>query len=312
VSAPVVEIVGLQKRIGRVTAVDDLTLVVEEGQVLGLAGPNGSGKSVTLKVLLSLVRPTRGEVRLFGERVRPGAPVLRRVGALVDGPGFVPHLSGIENLRLARRLTRRPLTDADLDRVLDLAGLGAAIDRPYQTYSHGMRYRLGLAQATLGRPDLLLLDEPTTGLDPEHIREVRAAIAAAAARGATVVLSSHLLTEVEQVCTHAAVMQAGRLVARGRIDELTAPADVIELDVDDPVRADAALRALPGVRGIRTAPGRLRVEGRHLPALTLLTILDAAGVSVRALRRGQTLEDAYLDLLHPPPPVATGTEQPAA
>jgi ABC-2 type transport system ATP-binding protein len=163
--------------------------------------------------------------------------VLGRVGALVDGPGFVPHLSGLENLRLALRMrgrrsgsSRTRESDADLDRSIALAGLGDAIDRPYRTYSHGMRYRLGLAQALLGAPELLLLDEPTTGLDPAHIREVRDAIAATAADGTTVVFSSHLLSEVEQICTHAAVMQRGRLVASGAVSELIGGSGVRSLE----------------------------------------------------------------------------------
>jgi ABC-2 type transport system ATP-binding protein len=224
-----IRIEDLVKRLPRgVTAIAGLDLVVEPGQVLGLTGPNGCGKSMTLRVLLGLVRPTAGRVLLFGEPVRPGARVLGRVGALVDGPGFVPHLSGLENLRLAWRLTGRPAAEAQLDAALDVAGLGEAIDRPYRTYSHGMRYRLGLAQALLGTPDLLLLDEPTTGLDPAHVREVRAAIAGVAARGGTVLLSSHLLAEVEEVCTHAAFMREGRLVATGSVAALRGGACSLE------------------------------------------------------------------------------------
>jgi len=220
-SSPPIVIEGLTKRLARgVIAVDGLDLVVQRGQIVGLAGPNGAGKSVTLKILLGLVRPTSGRVELFGERVHPGAKALGRVGALVDGPGFVPHLSGRENLRLAWRMTRDSERTSGLDGAIEIAGLGDAIDRPFKTYSHGMRYRLGLAQALLGTPDLLLLDEPTTGLDPAHIREIRDAIAAAAANGATVVFSSHLLSEVEHICTHAAVMRAGCLIASGSVSEL--------------------------------------------------------------------------------------------
>jgi ABC-2 type transport system ATP-binding protein len=222
-SAPPVLIEGLVKRLGHgVIAIDGLDLIVDEGQVLGLAGPNGAGKSVTLKILLGLVRPTAGRVELFGESVHPGAKVLDRVGALVDGPGFVPHLSGLENLRLAQQMIDRRDGKADLDGAIEIAGLGDAIGRQYKTYSHGMRYRLGLAQALLGTPDLLLLDEPMTGLDPAHILEVRDAIAAAARHGATIVLSSHVMAEVEHICTHAAVMQDGRLIASGPVAELIA------------------------------------------------------------------------------------------
>ena len=220
---------GLTKRLRHdVLAVDCLDLRVEKGQVMGLAGPNGAGKSVTLRILLGLVRPDAGRVEIFGERVHPGAKVLSRVGALVDGPGFVPHLSGLTNLRLAWRMTGRPESEADLERCISVAGLGTAIERPYRTYSHGMRYRLGLAQALLGRPDLLVLDEPTTGLDPARVIEVREAIAAAAELGATVLFSSHQLSEVERICTHAAVMCEGRLVMCGRIIDLVSEGQSLE------------------------------------------------------------------------------------
>jgi ABC-2 type transport system ATP-binding protein len=265
--APPIAIEGLTKRLsGGVVAVDGLSLVVEPGQVLGLAGPNGAGKSVTLKVMLGLVRPTSGRVRLFGETVHPGAAVLGRVGALVDGPGFVPHLSGHENLRLAWRMTRHGGRAGELDeqaqlaRAVEIAGLGTALERPYKTYSHGMRYRLGLAQALLGEPDLLLLDEPTTGLDPAHILEIREAIAKAAAAGATVVFSSHLLSEVERVCTHAAVMRAGRLVAHGTLTELKGGHRSLEeayldiVDGHDPATSARARTARPGATEGETTP----------------------------------------------------------
>jgi ABC-2 type transport system ATP-binding protein len=250
VSNPVVEISGLAKRFrGGVRAIDGLDLVVEEGQVLGLAGPNGSGKSVTLRVLLGLVRPSAGRVRLFGEPIRPGAPALRRVGARVDGPGFVPHLSGLENLRLAVRLAGRADAETDLEQALGIARLGPAIRRPYRTYSHGMRYRLGLAHALLGQPDLLLLDEPTTGLDPVQVEEVHGAVTAAARRGATVVLSSHLMSQVEQLCTHVAVMEGGRILASGAVADLVGDGhrtldDVyLHLFRDPPARREPAVAA---------------------------------------------------------------------
>jgi len=217
-SSPPVLIEGLTKRLGRgVPALDGLDLVVQTGQIVGLAGPNGAGKSVTMKILLGLVRPSSGRVEIFGEPARPGARALARVGALVDGPGFVPHLSGIENLRLSARIAGAAVSEDDIERAVEIAGLGEALERPFATYSHGMRYRLGLAQALLGEPELLLLDEPTTGLDPAHVLEIREAIAAAATRGATVLFSSHQLAEIERVCTHAAVMRGGRLISFGSV-----------------------------------------------------------------------------------------------
>jgi ABC-2 type transport system ATP-binding protein len=294
----VVRIEGLTKRLGRgVTAIDGLNLTVEAGQVVGLAGPNGSGKSMTLKVLLGLVRPTSGRVLLFGEPVRPGAKTLGRVGALVDGPGFVPHLSGLDNLRLAWRLTRRSNDETDFRHAIEIAALGEAIDRRYSTYSHGMRYRLGLAQALLGRPDLLVLDEPTTGLDPAHVIEVRHVIAGAARQGTTVLLSSHLLSEVEQVCTHAAVMQDGRLVTSGRIADLVGPTCCVYFQVDDRAGAKASLRALSGVRRVVDEGMGVRVEGEVLRPYRMFTALAAAGITVRAFREGRTLEEAYLEML---------------
>jgi ABC-2 type transport system ATP-binding protein len=219
---PPVVILGLAKRLGRVEAVRGLDLTVEHGMIMGLAGPNGAGKSMTLRMLVGLVRPDAGRIELFGQPVTAGAAVLARVGALIDGPGFVPHLSGYDNLRLAWKSTGRPESDADLDRALEIAGLGDAIHRRYRTYSHGMRYRLGLGQALLGEPELVVLDEPTTGLDPAHIIEIRAAIRDVADRGATVLFSSHQLDEVERICTHAAVMRDGRVLASGSLGELTA------------------------------------------------------------------------------------------
>jgi ABC-2 type transport system ATP-binding protein len=281
--------------------VDDLTLTLQAGQVLGLVGPNGSGKTITLKVLLGLVRPTSGHASIFGEPVRPGAPVLARVGALVDGPGFVPHLSGRRNLDLACRQIRRSGGAPDLELAVSMTGLGDAVDRPFSDYSHGMRYRLAMAQALLGRPDLLMLDEPTTGMDPAQVLEVRGAVEASVAAGATVVLSSHHLSEVELVCTHAAVLRNGRLVAAGAMAELVGGHPEIRLSVDRPDRAVTVLRAQIGVtRADDTGAGTVIVEGRSLRPVDLVDALDAAGIAVAGFRR-TTLEDSYLALFEDGP-----------
>jgi ABC-2 type transport system ATP-binding protein len=208
-------------------AVDDLTLRVEKGQVLGLLGPNGAGKTTTLRMLMGLIHPDRGEIRIFGHRVTPGAPVLSRLGSFVEGPGFLPHLSGRDNLDLYWRATGRPSEESHVEEALRIADLGDALDRPVRTYSQGMRQRLAIAQAMLGLPDLLVLDEPTNGLDPPQIREMRAVLDHYAAgdgepggTGRTVIVSSHLLAEVEQTCTHVVVMAQGRRVAAGPVAEI--------------------------------------------------------------------------------------------
>jgi ABC-2 type transport system ATP-binding protein len=218
---------GLTKRYpGGLTAVDDLSFRVEHGQVLGLLGPNGAGKTTVLRMLMGLVIPTSGQLRVFGHRVSAGSPVLSRVGSFVEGPGFLPHLTGAANLQLYWATTGRPTADAGVDEALEIAGLGHAVNRRVGTYSQGMRQRLAIAQAMLGKPDLLVLDEPTNGLDPPQIHAMREVLREYAARGATVLISSHLLAEVEQTCSHVVVMHRGRLVAAGSVAEIVAAAGI--------------------------------------------------------------------------------------
>jgi ABC-2 type transport system ATP-binding protein len=221
------EITGLTKRYrdGQL-AVDGLSLRAERGQILGLLGPNGAGKTTTLRALMGLIYPDAGRITIFGQPVSPGAPALSRLGSFVEGPGFLPHLSGRANLDLYWRATGRPAAGAHLAEVLEIAGLGAALDRRVRSYSRGMSQRLAIAQAMLGLPELLVLDEPMNGLDPPQIREMRDVLLRYAEAGRTVVLSSHLLGEVEQTCSHVVVMHVGRRVAAGPVADITgAPAD---------------------------------------------------------------------------------------
>jgi ABC-2 type transport system ATP-binding protein len=201
-------------------AVDDLSFTVQQGSVLGLLGPNGAGKTTTMRMVMGLISPTSGAIHAFGSPVSAGAPVLARIGALVEGPGFLPHLTGRENLDLYWRAAGRGGDDPGLDRVLEIADLGTAIDKKVRTYSQGMRQRLGIAQAMLGMPDLLMLDEPTNGLDPPQIKAMRDVLHGYAASGRTVIISSHLLSEVEQTCTDVVVMHRGRLVRAGSVADL--------------------------------------------------------------------------------------------
>ncbi len=245
-------------------AVDDVSFRVEQGQIVGLLGPNGAGKTTTLRVLMGLIRPTSGTVRVFGELVEAGAPVLSRIGAFIEGPGLLPHLSGRDNLRLFWAATGRRPQDAELDTALEIAGLGESVDRRVKTFSHGMRQRLAIAQAMLGLPEVLVLDEPTNGLDPLQIAEMREVLRRYAATGRTVVISSHLLAEVEQTCSHIVVMHKGRLVAVGPVAEI-AGAGRMQLAVSNPEQAVA--------------------------------ILAAAGVDSQPVPASRSLEDIFIELV---------------
>jgi ABC-2 type transport system ATP-binding protein len=249
-----------------VTAVDGLSFRVERGQVCGLLGPNGAGKTTTLRVLMGLVHPTSGLVRVFGEAVTPGAPVLARVGAFVEGPGFLPHLSGLDNLELYWRATGRPAAESRLAEALAIAGLGDAVHRKVRGYSHGMRQRLAIAQAMLGMPDLLVLDEPTNGLDPPQIRAMRQVLRDYAAGGRTVLVSSHLLAEIEQTCTHVVVMNNGRLVAAGEVAELAGTGRLEDAFLRMLEYAGDASRARSVVASRTAASGGDRKGGNELRA----------------------------------------------
>ncbi|WP_326697544.1 alpha/beta fold hydrolase [Streptomyces sp. NBC_01754] len=297
-------ITGLSKKYARSAdryAVRDLGFQVEKGQVLGLLGPNGAGKTTTLRMLMGLIAPDAGEIRVFGHAIRPGAPVLSRVGAFVEGAGFLPHLSGRANLELYWQATGRPVEDAHLDEALEIAGLGDALARAVRTYSQGMRQRLAIAQAMLGMPDLLILDEPTNGLDPPQIREMRDVMIRYAAGGRTVIVSSHLLSEVEQSCTHLVVMDRGRLVQAGPVAEITGSGDVVLVttaaEVPEPLAEKVAV--LSGVgSAVRTDDGRgllVRLDGATVPGLVAeLVRLDVPVTGVGPHRR---LEDAFLTLI---------------
>ncbi|MFC7016465.1 alpha/beta fold hydrolase [Streptomyces viridiviolaceus] len=297
------EITGLGKRYAGSAdryAVRELSFRVEKGQVLGLLGPNGAGKTTTLRMLMGLIKPDAGEIRVFGHAVRPGAPVLSRVGAFVEGAGFLPHLSGRENLELYWRATGRPPEDAHLDEALEIADLGDALARAVRTYSQGMRQRLALAQAMLGLPDLLILDEPTNGLDPPQIREMREVMIRYAAGGRTVIVSSHLLSEVEQSCTHLVVMDRGRLVQAGPVGEIVGSGDTLLVGTAVPVEEPVAekVAALPGVvSAVRTDDGllvRLDADGTAPRLVAELVRLEVPVSSVGPHRR---LEDAFLTLI---------------
>ncbi|MHA6783433.1 alpha/beta fold hydrolase [Pseudonocardia saturnea] len=282
---------------GGFSAVKGVSFRVERGQVLGLLGPNGAGKTTVLRMLMGLIRPTAGTITAFGQPVGAGAPVLARIGAFVEGPGFLPHLSGADNLRLYWASTGRPTTEAHLDEALEIAGLGASIGRRVGTYSQGMRQRLAIAQAMLGLPDMLVLDEPTNGLDPPQIHAMREVLRRYAAGGRTVLVSSHLLAEVEQTCDHVVVMHHGKVVADGSVDDIIAGGGAATFTVDTPSRAATVLGGLSGVHAVEIDGAAVHAELNGTPRASAVRALVTAGVDVASAGPRRRLEDAFLQLV---------------
>ena len=282
---------------GGFSAVKGVDLRVRRGQVLGLLGPNGAGKTTVLRMRMGLIRPTAGTITAFGQPVGPGAPVLARIGAFVEGPGFLPHLSGADNLRLYWAATGRPTSEAHLDEALEIAGLGPSVQRRVGTYSQGMRQRLAIAQAMLGLPDMLVLDEPTNGLDPPQIHAMREVLRRYAAGGRTVLVSSHLLAEVEQTCDHVVVMHHGRVVADGSVDDIIAGGGAATFTVDAPARAATVLGDLDGVHDVEIDGGAVHASLNGTPRASAVRALVTAGVDVASAGPRRRLEDAFLQLV---------------
>ncbi len=294
-----VQVNGLVKRFRNgVVAVNGLNLSVESGQVFGLLGLNGAGKTTTLRMLLGLVRPERGIILIFGNPVTPGAPVLKNIGSLIDTPGFVPHLTGLQNLALYWEAAGYGRKSPAIEEAVVLANLEDAIDREVRSYSFGMRQRLGIARALLGSPPLLILDEPTTGLDPKQVREMRSLILKLAAQGKTILLSSHLLNEVEQVCSHAAVIHHGRIVASGSLDDLTRQSNMLYMEVSNSPVASSVLRKAVGVISVHDEGNGIVVElAPWMQRETIPRILLNANIDMTAMMPRRKLEEAFLGML---------------
>ncbi len=288
-----VETRGLTKRYGRIAAVESLDLTVRRGEVYGFLGPNGAGKTTTLRMLLGLIRPTSGDARVLGEK--PGSPAgLGKVGALVESPAFYPYLSGQDNLRVMARYSgvRSPRIAEVLERV-ELSG--RAKDK-FRKYSLGMKQRLGVAAALLKDPDLLVLDEPTNGLDPKGMADMRDLIRRLGKGDRTVLLSSHLLGEVEQICDRVGVISKGSLVAEGSVAELRGKQGLLVRA--EPIEEAARIaEKLVGVEEVAELGGALRLTTDPERAAEINAKLVSAGLRVSELRpAGQSLEEAFLEL----------------
>jgi ABC-2 type transport system ATP-binding protein len=290
--------------------VDALDLAIEQGVLYGFLGPNGAGKTTTIRMVLGLIFPTAGDVEVLGEPIFGGtagqrASAVRRVGAMIEEPAFWSYLSGRRNLEYFARAAGPP-ADRDgrlhrIDEVMRIVGLDQAANKKVKAYSQGMRQRLGIALALLGSPELLVLDEPTNGLDPQGMREVRLLLRRLADDGTTIFVSSHLLAEVEAMCDRVGVLARGKLVADGPPSKLRASADVVRVEVDDPDRARAILSGVEGVSldGAEASPRTLRLRlAPPASAAGVNSALVAGGVAVSALVPDhESLEDVFVSLV---------------
>jgi ABC-2 type transport system ATP-binding protein len=289
---------GLLKTYGELVAVDCVDLTVERGDVFGYLGPNGAGKTTSLRMLLGLIRPSGGTVQLFGlDPMLDGARALAGVAGFVEGPRFYPYLSARRNLRLLADLDdgSKPGRIAE---VLELVELRDRAEDRVGGYSHGMRQRLGIAASLLRDPQLLLLDEPATGLDPAGMRDMRELVKRLAAEGITILLSSHLLAEVEELCNRVAIIRRGRIVYEGRLDALLATAaGEYRLRTSEPERARTLLLGRAGVNDVRPVDGELRFRADEQALEAATVALGEARIGLSALvPHAATLEELFLDL----------------
>ncbi len=295
---PILTTHALVKEFGPLRAVDDLDISVCRGDVFGFLGPNGAGKTTVIRLILGLIRPTSGYAEIAGHRV-PGdlQGALRHVGGFVDDPTFYPLMSARRNLRLLGSMSG-PVSGDRIDEVLEIAGLSDRADSRVGGFSHGMKQRLGIAQALLHSPELIVLDEPTSGLDPRGMKDVRELIRRLGATGTTVFLSSHLLHEVEQVCTRAVIINRGRVVVQGPVSQLRPQSDAVKVLTDDQARAAEVLRAQFGLEGVREDEGYLVVQAGQESVAEMVRGLVRDGRGVRAVVPApeQGLEDFFLEL----------------
>lgn len=307
-----IEVRGLVKRYGEIVAVDDVDLTVEVGDVFGYLGPNGAGKTTSLRMMLGLIRPTAGSVRLFGRDPQLSVRALEGVAGFVEAPSFYPYLNGRRNLELFAALDQGD-SASRIEESLEIVGMRDRAKDRVGGYSHGMRQRLGIAAALLRQPKLLLLDEPATGLDPGGMRDMRDLIRELSARGMTVLLSSHLLAEVEELCNRVAIVRSGRLAYQGSLEELRQQAgEGYRLRTTDEGRARAVAAAQPGIADVVAGDGGTTFSARDEAAVGALSLaLAEAGALVFELSpRHASLEDLFFRLTEGDPPAAAPEARP--
>ncbi len=298
-----IEFHALTRRFGQHTAVDALSLRVPRSSVFGFLGPNGAGKTTTIAMLLGLVRPTSGHITIFGHDVqRTPTTALQRVGAMIEYPAFFPYLSGYDNLRVLARADGIAQPHARIQQVLALVDLAARSKDRFKTYSQGMKQRLGIAAALLNQPDLIVLDEPTNGLDPAGTVEMRELIRTLASEGRTIFMSSHLLHEVEQVCDQVAIIKQGKLIASGKVTELLHRGQGLLVQVTDQAEAAVALLGkLDWVNSVRHEGLTLLIDAPHERAAEINALLTRNDILVAEIRtREASLEAFFLQVTEQP------------
>ncbi|MFA6613014.1 MAG: ABC transporter ATP-binding protein [Dehalococcoidales bacterium] len=293
----VVETKNLTKRFGKIIAVDELSIEVFRGEVFGFLGPNGSGKSTTMGMILGLIAPTSGSVSVFGLDVTHHLPdILSRTGALTESTGFYPYLSGYENLRYFARITGG-ISGSRIEEVLEMVDLKSRANDPFSNYSLGMKQRLGLASALLGDPEFIILDEPTNGLDPAGMKEIRELITLLGQQGKTVFLNSHLLHEVQQVCDRVAIIKKGRVITQGSVKELLNQTHVLQVKTTQTDDAFNLLSGMDWLKNISRNEERILLEVEPEYAYKVSAVLAEKGIYLTEMKyRENTLEDLFLEL----------------
>lgn len=292
----IVKTQNLTKHFGHIVAVDDLSIEVHKGETFGFLGPNGSGKSTTMGMILGLIAPTSGSVEVFGLEAQHNLPsILPRVGAVMETPGLYPYLSGRDNLKVFARLSDH-ISDKRIDEVLDLVEMSSRAKDKFSNYSMGMKQRLAIACALLHNPELIIMDEPTNGLDPAGMKEIRELIIELSKQGKTIFLNSHLLHEVEQVCERVAIIKKGKIVVQGPVKELVKAGDVLQIKVNEPDKAMAILGGQKWISSVNKEGDYILLGVKTDKAADVNALLAKDGIFAAEIKaKENSLEEFFLE-----------------
>lgn len=287
----------LTKHFGKLVAVDDLNLEVRKGEIFGFLGPNGSGKSTTMGMMLGLIAPTSGKVELFGLNIQTDLPkILQRVGAVTDSSGFYPYLSGRDNLGYIAQITGG-MSSSRIDEVLALVELSSRGKDKFSTYSMGMKQRLAIACALLNNPEFIILDEPTNGLDPAGMKEIRELIIGLGHEDKTIFLNSHLLHEVEQICERVAIIKNGKLITQGLVKDLMKKGDILQIRVTEPEKALTVLKSIDWIASVTREDDKLLIGVKADKYAEISSVLAAENIFLTEMKtKENTLEELFLEM----------------